>query len=52
MKNGMQYDFKLLSEDKWIPYMELVINRGNHKWAINELDLLESLVDDDIKAGS
>ena len=31
--------------------MKLVIDRGNHKLATNKLDLLESLVGDDIKVG-
>ena len=31
--------------------MESAIDRGNYKSATNKLDLLESLVDDNIKAG-
>ena len=31
--------------------MESAIDRGNHKSATNKLDMLESLVGDDIKAG-
>ena len=51
MTKGVQCDFTLLDKDVRMADMEEAINRENHKSAIDKIDLLESLVEDNIKAG-
>ena len=47
----MQCNFKPLSEERRIANMEVVIDWEHHNLAIDKLEILDSLVDNNIKAG-